>query len=94
MWIDAWEVVILLMIYPIKYEFQTKQDLNLSVYKMITGINESHILTKHISCECKCKFEVRKFNSNQKWNNDKCRCDCKNPLYDVKSSFRENAISG
>ena len=26
---------------------------------MITGINESKILTKHISCECKCKFDGR-----------------------------------
>ena len=35
-------------------------------------------LTKHILCECKCKFDARKCNSNQKWNNDKCRCEWKN----------------
>ena len=29
-------------------------------------------LTKHISCECKCKFDSRKCNSDQWWNNDKC----------------------
>ena len=29
-------------------------------------------LTKHISCDCKCKFDGRKCNSYQKWNNDKC----------------------
>ena len=44
---------------------------------MITGINESKTLTKHISCECKYKFGKRKYNSNQWWNNDKCWCDCK-----------------
>ena len=38
---------------------------------MITGINGSKILTKHISYKCKCKFEGRKCNSNQEWNNDK-----------------------
>ena len=32
-------------------------DLNLSAFNMITGINESKTLTKHISCECKCKFD-------------------------------------
>ena len=32
------------------------EDLNLSVFNMITGINESKILTKHISCTCKCRF--------------------------------------
>ena len=35
-------------------------------------------LTKHISCESKCKSGGRKCNSNQKWNNDKCRCESKN----------------
>ena len=44
---------------------------------MITGINESKTLTKHISCECKCKFDGRNCNSDQWWNNDKCRCECK-----------------
>ena len=28
-------------------------------------------------CECKCKFDGRKCNSDQKWINDKCRCECK-----------------
>ena len=36
------------------------EDLNLSVFKMITGINESKALTKHISCECKCRFDGKK----------------------------------
>ena len=49
------------------------ENLNLSMFSMITGINESKALTKHISCECKCKFDGRKYNSNQWWNNDKCR---------------------
>ena len=44
---------------------------------MITGINESKTLTKHISCECKCNFDGKKYNSNQWWNNDKCRYECK-----------------
>ena len=44
---------------------------------MITGKNESKVLTKDISCKCKCKFDGKKCNSNQKWNNDKCRCECK-----------------
>ena len=35
------------------------EDLNLNMLNMITGINESKTLTKHISCECKCKFHKR-----------------------------------
>ena len=48
------------------------EDLNRHVFNTITGKNESKILTKDISCECKCKFDERKCNSNQKWNNNKC----------------------
>ena len=44
---------------------------------MITGINESKTLTQHISCQFKYKSEVRNCNSNQWWNKDKCRCECK-----------------
>ena len=46
---------------------------------MIIGINKSETLIKHMSCEFKCKFDGKKCNSNQKWNKDKCRCECKNP---------------
>ena len=48
------------------------ESLNLSVFSMITGINESKTLTKQISCECKSKFDESKCNSNQWWNNGKC----------------------
>ena len=32
---------------------------------MITEKNKSKTLTKHISCECKCKLLARKGNSSQ-----------------------------
>ena len=48
------------------------EDLNLSVLNMITGINESKTLSKHISCECKCKFDVRICNPGQWWYKNKC----------------------
>ena len=42
---------------------------------MVPGISESKTLTKHISYECKIKFDECK--SNQWWSNDKRRCECK-----------------
>ena len=44
---------------------------------MISGKNESKILTKDISCECKCIFDGRKYNSYQCWKNNKCQRECK-----------------
>ena len=40
------------------------EDLNIHVFNMITGQNESNILTKDISWEWKFKFDGRKCNSN------------------------------
>ena len=47
---------------------------------MNTGINESGTLTKHISCECECKFDCRKCNWNEQCNNDKSQYECKTKL--------------
>ena len=55
------------------------EDLNVSVLNKITGITESKTLAKHISDECKSKFDGSKCNSNQKWNNYNCRIESKNP---------------
>ena len=35
-----------------------KEGLKLSMFNMITGINESKTVASHIDCKCKCKFEV------------------------------------
>ena len=53
--------------YPNKTE-----DLHLSMFNKITGINESKTLTRHISCKSKYKFDGRRCNLNQKWRNDIC----------------------
>ena len=34
-------------------------NLSVTVFNMITGINESKTLTRDIFCECKCKFDGR-----------------------------------
>ena len=49
-------------------------DKNVKVFNMITRTNEVKTLLKHISCDCKCKFNRPACNSSQKWNSDKCQC--------------------
>ena len=41
------------------------EDLNLNMLNMITGINESKALTKHILCKCKPGFHGRICSSDQ-----------------------------
>ena len=69
------KVVILLMTYLIKVCLPKKtDDLNIFVFNSITEKSESKMLAKNISYECKCKFDERKLNLNQRWNNDDCWC--------------------
>ena len=56
-----------------RYVFQINRRFKLNMFHMITGINNSKTLTNHISCECKFKFDGRKCNSNQWWDNTKCQ---------------------
>ena len=50
-----------------KVFFQEKEteDLNPSVFNVITGMNEQKRLTKNISYECKQKLDEIKFHSDQ-----------------------------
>ena len=45
--------------------------INLSLFNMITKINES----KNYLLNCRCAFDGRKCNVNQKRNNNKCLCE-------------------
>ena len=60
------------------------EDLNLRLIKMVTRINELKTLAKNISWKCKCKYDGRKYNWIQYWNNNKCGCECKDCLMHVK----------
>ena len=44
---------------------------------MITNKNEAKAMAKHVSCDCKCKFNSITCNSNHKWNNKTCQCEYK-----------------
>ena len=49
------------------------ENSNLRVFNKITSINDSKTITKHIWCQCKCKFDEKKYNWNQWWHNNKCQ---------------------
>ena len=54
---------------------------------MIANENEAKAMTKHISCDCKCKF------NSATWTNETCLCACKNYLIcqkDYKAAMETN----
>ena len=69
----------LIIIYLQKYVFPVeKRDVNVTAFNIITRIDETETIVKHISCDCKGKFNATIYNSNKKWNNETCPCEFKN----------------
>ena len=60
------------------YTMNKTEGVDLNAFNQTSRINKSQTLTKHTLSDCKCKFDGRKYNSNQKWNRDNSRCKCKN----------------
>ena len=52
--------------------------INVKVFNMTENKNETKIMIKHISCDCKCKFNSATFNSNRKQNSKTCQHEYKN----------------
>ena len=51
---------------PKKSVLKKAKHINVKPFNMITKENEANSLKKHISCNCKCKFNSATCNSNQK----------------------------
>ena len=39
--------------------------------------NETRYIKFHENCKGKCRFEASVCNNKQRWNEDKCRCECR-----------------
>ena len=53
------------------------KSINVKVLNVITKLKKAKTFIKHISCNCKSKFDSTTCNSNQKWNNETCQCKWK-----------------
>ena len=62
---------------------------SLLVLNMTAGVNESKISIKQILCNCRCKYDGRKYSSYQKWNkpNHKFQCKCAKQLSIVYTTY-------
>ena len=82
-WIVIIEVVTLLITYLVEYVFQTNRRHKFSFFNMIIRKDESETLTKKFHANVNVNLLVKKCSSNQNWNNNKYRCECKNPKKNV-----------
>ena len=54
--------------------------LYVKVFNIMARINETRQIVWHETCKCICKLTSAVYNSKQIWNEDKCRCECKEDL--------------
>ena len=53
------------------------KSLQVKVFNLISRTNETRHIEWHETSKCECKFGANICNNKQSWNNDKCRCECK-----------------
>ena len=53
------------------------KNLNVKVFNLISRTNETRQIEWHERSQCECKFGGNVCNNKQRWNKDKCRCECK-----------------
>ena len=53
------------------------KDLNVKVFNLMSRTNETRHIKWHETCKCKSRLNAIVFNNKQRWNDDKCRYECK-----------------
>ena len=53
------------------------KDLNVKVFNLMSRTNETRHIQWHETHNCKCRLDANFCNNKQRWNDDKCRCECK-----------------
>ena len=48
------------------------KNLNVKVFNIVSGTNETRCVEWHGTCKCKCRFNSSVCNIKQRWNDDKC----------------------
>ena len=51
--------------------------LNVKVFNLMSKTNETRFIKLHEKCKCICRLDAIVCNNKQRWNKNKCRCECK-----------------
>ena len=53
------------------------KNINLKAFNLMSRTNGIRYIKQHEPCKCKCRLDTSVCNNEQRWNEDKCRCECK-----------------
>ena len=54
------------------------KNINVKVFNIMSRTSETRHIEWHEICKCKCRLDTSVCNNKQRWNKDKCGCECKN----------------
>ena len=57
------------------------KSINIKVFNLMSKTNETRHAYWHETFTCKCRLDASVYNDNQRWENDKCRCECKELIH-------------
>ena len=53
------------------------KNINVKVFNLVSRTNDRRHIEWHETCKGKCRLDLSVCNNKQRWNKDKCRCECK-----------------
>ena len=53
------------------------KSMNIKVFNLMSGTNETHHMSWHETCACHFKLNASVCKDRQRWNSDKYKCECK-----------------
>ena len=54
----------------------TVKNLNVEVFNLMSRSNKTRSIKWHKTCKCICRLNGIICNNKQRWNKEKCRCEC------------------
>ena len=54
----------------------TVKNLNVEVFNLMSRSNKTRSIKWHKTCKCICRLNGNICNNKQRWNKEKCRCEC------------------
>ena len=61
------------------------KNMNVKVFNIMPRINDTRHVSWRDTCRCKYRLDVSVCNNRQRWNNDKCLCECKELIHKGRS---------
>ena len=68
------------------------KNLNLEVFNLMTLTNETRHIKWHETCKCIWRLNKTICNNKQRWNEDKCRCECKQLKNLLEKSLKFDSV--